>query len=90
MARTPAIHSATSQFFINLRDNVGLDHKDKTDRGFGYAVYGQVIEGLDVMDEIAKVTTGSVAGHKDVPKEPIVVTKAYVVGEEAGEAEKTD
>jgi cyclophilin family peptidyl-prolyl cis-trans isomerase len=92
MARTRAIHSATSQFFINLQDNVGLDHQGAAN--FGYAVFGRLAKGLDVMDEIAKAPTGNAVDatgmtHNDVPKEPITIVKAYVV-ETAEEAEKTD
>ncbi len=73
MARTNDINSATSQFFINLRDNASLDHS----RGnFGYAVFGRVTKGMDVVDKIAAVDTGRKKGHEDVPVEPVVVTKA--------------
>lgn len=70
MARTSAIDSATSQFFINLKDNAFLDNGD---RDFGYAVFGQVVEGMDVVDAIATVPTGSKAGHQNVPKEPVTI-----------------
>lgn len=70
MARTGEVDSATSQFFINLRDNVFLDH---TDRDFGYAVFGRVTDGMDVVDAIAKVDTGNVAGQQDVPLEPVTI-----------------
>ncbi|MBN1421729.1 MAG: peptidyl-prolyl cis-trans isomerase [Planctomycetes bacterium] len=59
MARTSDVNSATDQFFINHKDNGGLDHKDRTARGFGYAVFGKVVAGMDVVDEIAKVQTGT-------------------------------
>ena len=76
MARTAMIDSATSQFFINLRDNNFLDgHQGKP----GYAVFGQVIEGMDVVDAIAKVKTGRSGGHSDVPLDPVVINKAYLV-----------
>lgn len=76
MARTAMIDSATSQFFINLRDNDFLDgHRGKP----GYAVFGQVIEGMDVVDAIAKVKTGRSGGHSDVPLDPVVINKAYLV-----------
>lgn len=90
MARTPVVDSATSQFFINLRDNASLDHRGKSDREFGYAVFGKVIDGTDVVDEIAKVATGSRGSYKDVPKENIVIEKASVVGEKTEEAKKAD
>ncbi|HEX7966278.1 MAG TPA: peptidylprolyl isomerase [Gammaproteobacteria bacterium] len=72
MARTSDINSATSQFFINLADNVFLDHGK---RDFGYAVFGRVTQGQDVVDKIAEVQTGSKGGHRDVPVTPVVITK---------------
>jgi peptidyl-prolyl cis-trans isomerase A (cyclophilin A) len=73
MARTNDINSATSQFFVNLKDNDFLDHK----RGnFGYAVFGRVIRGMDVIDKIAAVETGRRRGHEDVPLEAVVMTSA--------------
>lgn len=74
MARTSVIDSATAQFFINLVDNNYLDHVDDTPRGFGYAVFGQVIEGMEVVDAIATVATGTVRGYADVPNEDVVIT----------------
>ncbi len=73
MARTNVINSATSQFFINLVDNDFLNHRDTTPSGFGYAVFGEVVEGMDVVDQIAQVETGSARGHQDVPTEPVVI-----------------
>ncbi len=70
MARTGEIHSATSQFFINLVDNAALDHGV---RDYGYAVFGRVTEGMDVVDRIAAVPTGTRGGHRDVPVEPVVI-----------------
>jgi len=70
MARTQAVDSATAQFFINLRDNPFLDHGG---RDFGYAVFGKVADGMDVVDAIAGVETGSKSGHADVPLEPVVM-----------------
>jgi peptidyl-prolyl cis-trans isomerase A (cyclophilin A) len=75
MARTQAVDSATSQFFINLRDNAFLDHGA---RDFGYAVFAQVVEGLEVMDAIATVPTGSFGFHQDVPKEPVLIVRMTV------------
>ena len=72
MARTQVVDSATAQFFINLQDNAFLDHGD---RDFGYAVFGKVTEGMDVVDAIAAVPTGNHGGHADVPLEPVVMTK---------------
>ena len=73
MARTSDINSATSQFFINLKDNAFLDHGA---RDFGYAVFGRVIEGMDVVDKIAGVKTGNRGPHSDVPMEPVVTNSA--------------
>jgi cyclophilin family peptidyl-prolyl cis-trans isomerase len=80
MARTDIVDSATSQFFINLKDNAGLDHKNETPEGFGYCVFGKVVAGMDVVDAIAKVPTTSKRGHGDVPVEPITILSATVVG----------
>jgi len=74
MARTSDVNSATSQFFVNLADNAFLDHGS---RDFGYAVFGKVVDGLDVVDAIAAVKTGNRGGHQDVPVEPVVVNRAY-------------
>ena len=70
MARTNDLHSATSQFFINLVDNAFLDHKTGS---FGYAVFGRIVGGMDVIDKIAKLKTGRRRGHDDVPAEPVVI-----------------
>jgi cyclophilin family peptidyl-prolyl cis-trans isomerase len=77
MARTNAVHSATSQFFINTVDNAFLNHTDNTQRGFGYCVFGKVTAGQDVVDAIKKVPTGNKAGFEDVPVETVTITKAY-------------
>ena len=74
MARTSDINSATSQFFINLVDNGFLDHRDNTDRGFGYCAFGKVTSGMDVVDKIAKVKTSSKGMHADVPVENVLIT----------------
>jgi len=78
MARTGFPHSATAQFFINVKDNDFLDHKSETSRGWGYAVFGKVVEGMDVVINMSKVKTGRKSGHQNVPYELIKVTKAYV------------
>lgn len=75
MARTQVVDSATSQFFINLRDNAFLDHGT---RDFGYAVFAKVVEGEEVMDAIAGVATGNFGFHQDVPKEPVIVTSMRI------------
>lgn len=77
MARTPDPHSASSQFFINLNDNHFLNHRDKSAQGWGYAVFGRVIDGMDVVDKIRACETGSRAGHQDVPIEDITIIKAH-------------
>lgn len=74
MARTSDPNSATSQFFINVKDNDFLDHRSKDIRGWGYAVFGRVVDGMDVVDAIVAVPTTNKAGHQDVPVEPIVIT----------------
>ncbi len=73
MARTADINSATSQFFINLVDNGFLNHRDTTARGFGYCAFGEVTEGMDVVDAIGKVATGNHGMHADVPTEAVVI-----------------
>ena len=78
MARTGDPHSATAQFFINVSDNDFLDHTSKTPQGWGYAVFGQVVEGLDVVDTIKTVKTGHRGGHRDVPLETIVIEKCDI------------
>lgn len=78
MARTNDPNSATAQFFINLKDNNFLNHTSPTPQGWGYCVFGKVIEGLEVVDDIATVSTGNEAGHGDVPLEPITMTKVTV------------
>ena len=75
MARTMVVDSATSQFFINLVDNDFLDFTSPTPQGFGYAVFGVVTDGMDVVDAIAKVKTGFNGPHQNVPDEPIVIRK---------------
>lgn len=73
MARTPDINSATAQFFINVTDNAFLDHKGNNAQDYGYAVFGRVTEGMDVVNKIKDVKTGNVAGMQDVPTEPVVI-----------------
>lgn len=75
MARTSEVNSATSQFFVNLKDNAFLDHST---RDFGYAVFGRVTDGMDVVDAIAKVPTGRKSGHDDVPVEPVTIRKVRI------------
>jgi cyclophilin family peptidyl-prolyl cis-trans isomerase len=77
MARTPAPHSAGAQFFINLKDNDFLNHKDKTAENWGYCVFGKVTDGMDVVDEIAKVRTGTKGKYDDVPVEAVIIRRVY-------------
>ena len=86
MARTMVVDSATSQFFINLVDNGFLDYRGPDPRTFGYAVFGRVTDGMDVVDRIAKVKTGFAGPHQNVPEEPIVIKKVHI----AAEAPKPD
>ena len=78
MARTMVVDSATSQFFINLVDNAFLDFQSPTPQGFGYAVFGKVVDGMDVVDQIAKVKTGFSGPHQNVPEEAIVIKKVLI------------
>jgi peptidyl-prolyl cis-trans isomerase B (cyclophilin B) len=79
MARTSDPHSATAQFFINATDNEFLNFKSESAQGWGYAVFGRVIEGNDVVDAIEKVQTGSKGGHGDVPLEDVTIQRATVL-----------
>ena len=79
MARTSSPHSASSQFFINVADNGFLNHTAPTQQGWGYCVFGKVVEGQDVVDKIKKVRTGNNAGHQDVPVEDVIIESAEVV-----------
>ncbi|ACA88538.1 peptidyl-prolyl cis-trans isomerase cyclophilin type [Shewanella woodyi ATCC 51908] len=79
MARTDAPHSATGEFFINLADNAFLDHTATTNQGWGYAVFGRVTSGMDVVNRMAKVKTCSKAGHDDVPQETLIIEKVTVI-----------
>lgn len=79
MARTMVVDSATSQFFINLVDNDFLDFQSPTPQGFGYAVFGQVVDGMEVVDKIAKVRTGFSGPHQNVPEDPILIKKVSVL-----------
>ena len=79
MARTSAPHSASAQFFINVADNDFLDHKSPTPQGWGYAVFGKVVGGQDIIDRLKGVATGNRGGHGDVPRQDVVLEKAVVV-----------
>ena len=81
MARTQDPHSATAQFFINLQDNDFLNHTGENMQGWGYAVFGKVTDGEDVLDKIRGVQTGSQAGHQDVPVEPIIIESVAIIND---------
>ncbi len=78
MARTPDPHSASAQFFINVKDNKFLDFTAPNAQGYGYCVFGKVVEGMDVVDEIKGVETGSQGGHQDVPVEDVIIESVEV------------
>ena len=78
MARTSDPHSATAQFFINVSDNAFLNHTGETAQGWGYAVFGKVVEGTDVIDKIRKVKTGTRGMHQDVPTDDVIIERAEV------------
>ena len=78
MARTNDPHSASAQFFINLKDNTFLDFKSETTQGWGYCVFGKITEGIEVIDEIAMVDTGSYGPHQDVPKDPVIIKEIII------------
>lgn len=82
MARTMDPNSATAQFFVNTVDNTFLNHTAKNAQGWGYTVFAEVVEGMDVIDAIVKVPTGSKGGHQNVPNEPVVIEKVTVVDAE--------
>jgi peptidyl-prolyl cis-trans isomerase B (cyclophilin B) len=79
MARTSEPHSATAQFFINVADNAFLDHTAPTPQGWGYCVFGRVVEGTDVVDKIKAVKTGAKSMHQDVPLQDVIIERAEVV-----------
>ena len=81
MARTMDPHSATAQFFINVKDNDFLNHSGKNMQGWGYTVFGKVIEGSEVLNKIRAVETGSSGGHQDVPTEPVIIETVQIVEE---------
>lgn len=78
MARTSIPDSATSQFFINVKDNAFLNHTAPTPSGWGYCVFGKVTAGMEVVDQIKAVSTSTKAGHQDVPDEPVIIEKAVI------------
>ncbi len=79
MARLPDPHSATAQFFINVADNTFLDYRESTTNGWGYCVFGKVVEGMDVVNKIKNVETTTRAGHQDVPVEGVIIEKSELL-----------
>ena len=79
MARSADVHSATAQFFINVASNGFLNYKSPSSQGYGYCVFGKVVEGQDVVDKIKKVKTGDSAGHQNVPLEDVIIQKSEVI-----------
>jgi cyclophilin family peptidyl-prolyl cis-trans isomerase len=79
-ARTPDPHSATNQFYVNLKANPGLDHHEKTQEGWGYAVFGKVVRGLEVADRISELPVGPQGPFPTAPKDPVVIQRARLVG----------
>ena len=79
MARTPSPHSASAQFFINVKDNDFLNYREPTPQGYGYAVFGKVLRGMDVVNKIAKVPTGNSGPHQNVPRDPVIIESATLI-----------
>jgi cyclophilin family peptidyl-prolyl cis-trans isomerase len=79
MARRPDPHSASAQFFINVKNNDFLNYRESTARGWGYAVFGKVVSGMDVVEKIVKVPSGNVGPHQNVPREPVVIESASII-----------
>ena len=79
MARTPNPHSASAQFFVNLKDNDFLNYREATPQGYGYAVFGKVTQGMDVVTKIAKVATTTTGPFQNVPREPVVIESVRAV-----------
>jgi len=81
MARTVEPHSASSQFFINTTDNAFLDHRSKTEDGWGYCVFGKVVDGMDIIEKIEEISTTSRSGYQDVPEEVILIETIKILSE---------
>jgi cyclophilin family peptidyl-prolyl cis-trans isomerase len=79
MARTPDPHSASAQFFINVKSNDFLNYREPTPQGYGYTVFGKVVSGMDIVDKIAKVPTGNAGPHQNVPRDPVVIESALIL-----------
>jgi cyclophilin family peptidyl-prolyl cis-trans isomerase len=78
MARTPDPHSASAQFFINLKNNDFLNFREPTPQGYGYTVFGKVVSGMDVVQKVAKVPTGNAGPHQNVPQDPVIIESATI------------
>jgi cyclophilin family peptidyl-prolyl cis-trans isomerase len=79
MARTPDPHSASAQFFINLKNNDFLNFREPTPQGYGYTVFGKVVAGMDVVEKLAKVPTGNAGPHQNVPRDPVIIESATIL-----------
>ena len=79
MARTPDPHSASAQFFINLKNNDFLNFREPTPQGYGYTVFGKVVAGMDVVEKIAKLPTGNAGPHQNVPRDPVIIESATIL-----------
>lgn len=79
MARTPDPHSASAQFFINLKNNDFLNFREPTPQGYGYTVFGKVVSGMDVVQKVAKIQTGNAGPHQNVPQDPVIIESATIV-----------
>jgi peptidyl-prolyl cis-trans isomerase A (cyclophilin A)/peptidyl-prolyl cis-trans isomerase B (cyclophilin B) len=79
MARTPDPHSAKGQFFINVKDNAFLNFREPTPQGYGYAVFGKVVSGMEAVERIAKVPTGTAGPYRDVPRDPVIIESATIL-----------
>ncbi len=79
MARTPDPHSASAQFFINVKDNGFLNYREPTTQGYGYTVFGKVVSGMDVVDKIAKVPTANAGAYQNVPRDPVMIESARIL-----------
>jgi len=82
MARTAAPHSASAQFFINTTDNAFLDHRDESDDGWGYCVFGKVVDGIEVVEKIEELPTTTRKGYQDVPEEAVLIEKVEILAQE--------
>ncbi len=89
MARTADPHSATAQFFINVSENDFLDFKSPDDKGYGYTVFGRIASGMEVVQKIVQVPTGSLGPHQNMPRQPVVIERARLLQEPAAQPQKS-